>query len=58
MENCKELIGFGDDKDALSAELEAGTGDSNKNLLFDSSGIISLVLDHQKDLLGADCGWI
>ncbi len=36
-ENCKELFGFGNDKEAISAVFEAGTGDNKNNLLLGSS---------------------
>ncbi len=51
IENCKELFGLVNDKEALSAAFEAGTSDNKQNLLFGSSGIISRTLDHWKDLL-------
>jgi hypothetical protein len=51
IENCRELFGCANDKEALSAAFEAGNGDNNKNLLFGSSGIVSRTLDHWKDLL-------
>ncbi len=46
----KNYFFLGNDKEALSAAFEAGTGD-NKNLLFGSSGIVSRTHDHWKDLL-------
>jgi hypothetical protein len=51
IENCREFFGLDNDKEALSAAFEAGSGDNNKNLLFGSSGIVSRTLDHWKDLL-------
>ena len=51
IENCKELFGLVNDKEALPAAFEAGTSDNKQNLLFGSSGIISRTLDHWKDLL-------
>ncbi len=41
IENCKELFGLGNDKEAISAVFEAGTGDNKSNSLFGSSGIAS-----------------
>ncbi len=46
IENCKELFGLGSDKEALSAAFEAGTDDHKGYLLFGSSGILSLTLEH------------
>jgi hypothetical protein len=31
IENCKELFGFGNDKEAISAEFEAGTGENKSS---------------------------
>ncbi len=35
----------------MSAAFEAGTDDNKRNFLFGSSGIVSLTLDHWRDLL-------
>ncbi len=43
IENCEELFGLVNDKEALSGVFEAGTGDTKKNLPFGSSGIVSTV---------------
>ena len=51
MENCKELVGLGSDKESLTAAFEAGTDDNKRNLLFGGSGIVSRTLDHWSDLL-------
>ena len=51
IENCREFFGRRSDKEALSAAFEAGPGDSNKNLLFGSSGIVTRTLDHWRDML-------
>ena len=51
IENCKELFGLGNDKEAISAAFEAGTGENKNNLLFGSSGIVSRTLDHWRDML-------
>ena len=51
IENCRELFGCGNDKDALSAAFEAGTGDNKNNLLFGSSGVVSRTLDHWREML-------
>ena len=51
IENCKELFGLGNDKEAISAAFEAGTDDTKRNLLFGSSGIVSRTLDHWRELL-------
>ena len=51
IENCKELFGLVNDKEALSAAFEAGTGENKKNLLFGSSGLVSRTLDHWRELL-------
>jgi hypothetical protein len=51
IENCKELFGLGSDKEALSAAFEAGTDDHKRDLLFDSSGIVSRTLDHWRESL-------
>ncbi len=51
IENCKELFGLVNDKEALSAAFEAGTSENKKNLLFGSSGILSRTLDHWRELL-------
>jgi hypothetical protein len=49
IENCKELFGLANDKEALSAAFEAGTGENKNNLLFGSSGILLRTLDHWKE---------
>jgi hypothetical protein len=49
--NCKELFGLGNDKEAISAAFEAGTGENKNNLIFRSSGIVSLTLNHWRDML-------
>jgi hypothetical protein len=43
IENCKELFGLGNDKEAISAAFDAGIDDHKTNLqvLFGSSGIVS-----------------
>jgi hypothetical protein len=51
IENCKELFGLVNDKEAISAAFEAGTSENKNNILFRSSGIISLTLDHRRDML-------
>jgi hypothetical protein len=47
----QELFGLGNDKEAISAAFEAGTGENKNNLLFGSRGIVSLTLDHWRDML-------
>ncbi len=51
IENCKELFGLVNDKEAISAAFEAGTGENKKNLLFGSSSFVSRMLDHWRELL-------
>ena len=51
IENCKELFGLGNDKEATSAAFEAGTSENKNNILFGSSGIVSRTLDHWRDML-------
>jgi hypothetical protein len=51
IENCKELFGLGNDKEAISAAFEAGTSENKNNLLFRSSGIVSWTLYHWGDML-------
>ncbi len=53
IENCKEMFGLGNYKEAISAVFEASTGDNNlkNNLLFSSSWIVSQTLYHWKDVL-------
>jgi len=51
IENCKELFGLGNDKEAISAAFDAGIDDHKTNLLFGSSGIVSRTLDHWRGLL-------
>jgi len=51
IENCKELFGLGNDKEAISAVFKAGTGENKNNLLFGSSGIVSWTLNHWRDML-------
>jgi hypothetical protein len=46
IENCKEQFGLGNDKEAIYAAFEAGTGENKNNFLFGSSGIVSRTLDH------------
>ncbi len=51
IENCKELFGLGNDKEAISAAFDAGIDDHKTNLLFGSNGIVSRTLDHWRGLL-------
>ena len=51
IENCKELFGLGNDKEAISAAFDAGSGTNKKNLLFGSNGLVSRTLDHWERLL-------
>ena len=46
IENCKELFGLGNDKEAIFAAFDAGSGDNKKNLLFGNNGLVSRTLDH------------
>ena len=45
------MFGLGNDKEAISAAFDAGLGDSKKNLLFGSTGLVSRTLDHWEKLL-------
>jgi hypothetical protein len=51
IENCKDLCGLGNDKEAISAVFEACTGDYKNNLLFGSGEVVPLTLDHWRDML-------
>jgi hypothetical protein len=51
IENCKELFGLGNDKEAISAASEARTGENKNNFLFGSSWVVSWTLDHWRDML-------
>ncbi len=45
------MFGLGNDKEAISAAFEAGTGDNKNNLLFGSCGVVSRTLDHWRNML-------
>jgi hypothetical protein len=51
IENCKELFGLGNDKEAISAAFEACTSDNKNNLLLGSCGVVSRTLDHWRNML-------
>jgi hypothetical protein len=51
IENCKELFGLGNDKEAISAAFDAGIDDHKTNLLFGSNDFVSRTLDHWRGLL-------
>jgi hypothetical protein len=51
VEICRDFLGLRSEREALSAAFEAGSGHSDKNLLFGRSGIVSRTLDHWRDLL-------
>ena len=51
IENLKDMFRLGNDKEALSAAFDAGTGDNKRNLLFGRSGLVTRTLEHWEALL-------